>query len=155
MVSQETTNCFLFHKIWSNLQQRTYQPKVLICQDLLQICQPMPSSNMNQIRSSPHKNEPRPKLNINEPRSSSSINQPIPSSTSCQTSKKESSSEDNISKKMEFFQFGQVCFEELDSGKIKCGVCQIECIRLMSHLNGSQKCSQYFNLGIFKSEYTK
>ena len=25
----------------------------------------------------------------------------------------------------------------------------------MSHLNGSKKCSQYFNLEIFKSEYTR
>ena len=55
----------------------------------------------------------------------------------------------------EGFKFGELCFEELNAGKIKCGVCQTECTRLMSHLSRSLKCNQYLNLEIFKTEYTK
>ena len=71
--------------------------------------------------------------------------------------KKESSSGEIISQgeKLESFKCGEVCFEVLDKGYMRCGVCHIECIRLMSHLNGSEECSQYFNLEIFKIEYGK
>ena len=132
------------------------------------INQTSPSSNINQPRSRKNIDQPEPSStsNITQPSSSSNIthqrtssnfNQPRPSSKACQTSKKESSGgEVNIpGQKLEIFKFGEVCFEELDNGKMRCGVCQIECIRLMSHLNGSKKCSQYFNLEIFKSEYTR
>ena len=54
----------------------------------------------------------------------------------------------------EGFNFANVCFIEVNNGKIKCGICQIECIRLMSHLNGSKKCSQYLNMEKLKTEFT-
>ena len=53
------------------------------------------------------------------------------------------------------FNFANISFKELDNGKISCGICQTECIRLMSHLNGSIECSQYLNLEKLKFEFTK
>ena len=35
------------------------------------------------------------------------------------------------------FEWEDVIFDDLDNGNIKCGVCQKETIRLISHMSGS------------------
>ena len=42
----------------------------------------------------------------------------------------------------EGFTFGGYKFNEIIDGKIRCGVCQVDCIRLVFHLNGNKKCSE-------------
>ena len=53
------------------------------------------------------------------------------------------------------FDWGNLVFLELTNGKIRCGVCQQECVRLISHMNGSIECSRGINMNEFKTEYTK
>ena len=53
------------------------------------------------------------------------------------------------------FKFDDIWFRELKNGKIRCGVCKIECVRLIVHLNSSVKCSMNFNMPILKIEYSK
>ena len=55
----------------------------------------------------------------------------------------------------ECFKWGHVMFEEMENKKIKCGFCQSECLRLISHLNGSSKCSHGINMVEFKFFYNK
>ena len=64
-------------------------------------------------------------------------------------------SDERNKKENKGFNFASVCFEELNNGKIKCEICQTECIRLMSHLNGNMQCRQYLNMEKFKIEFTK
>ena len=53
------------------------------------------------------------------------------------------------------FKFGGFDFEELENGRIRCGVCQVECIRLVLHINGSPKCAEKFEMQNFKTEYSR
>ena len=53
------------------------------------------------------------------------------------------------------FSFGGFEFKELGYGKIRCAICQIECIRLVYHLNGSVKCAEMFSMPDFKTEYSR
>ena len=53
------------------------------------------------------------------------------------------------------FKFDEIWFRELINGKIRCGVCKIECVRLIVHLNSSAKCSMNFNMPKLKIEYSK
>ena len=53
------------------------------------------------------------------------------------------------------FKFGGVLFEEINNGKIRCGICQTECLRLVVHLNSSERCSSDFDMPILKIEYSK
>ena len=53
------------------------------------------------------------------------------------------------------FGWGNLVFLELTNGKIRCGVCQQECVRLISHMNGSIECSREINMKEFKTEFTK
>ena len=55
----------------------------------------------------------------------------------------------------EYFRSGDVIFEELGAGMIRCGICQIACSRLVSHLNKNEKCSRSFSMPGFKKEYSK
>ena len=48
------------------------------------------------------------------------------------------------------FNWGNLVFLELTNGKIRCGVCQQECVRLISHMNGSIECSRGINMKEFK-----
>ena len=53
------------------------------------------------------------------------------------------------------FKFLNLDFQEMKNGKIKCAICQAECVRLVTHLNYSTKCSQYINLEKLKIELSK
>ena len=53
------------------------------------------------------------------------------------------------------FKWGNIMFEEMENEKIKCGLCQAECVRLVSHLNGRPICSNGINMVEFKISYTK
>ena len=55
----------------------------------------------------------------------------------------------------ELFSFGNYEFKELGDGKVRCGVCQVECIRLVFHLNGNVKCAEKFYMPDFKIEYSR
>ena len=53
------------------------------------------------------------------------------------------------------FRFGGFDFEELENGKVRCGVCQVECIRLVAHINGSVRCAEKFRMPEFRAEYSR
>ena len=53
------------------------------------------------------------------------------------------------------FEFGGVLFKELSNGRIKCGVCQTDCIRLVVHLNNNNRCSGKFDMSKLRTEYSK
>ena len=78
---------------------------------------------------------------------------------SCQTENKESSKTTEMNAKSidekQSFKFGGICFEELDNGKTRCGICQVECIRLIVHMNGKEECARNINMAEFKTEYSK
>ena len=47
-----------------------------------------------------------------------------------------------------------MCFKALDNGKVKCGLCQMEISRLIVHMNGSPGCTNDFDMGDFRTEYS-
>ena len=53
------------------------------------------------------------------------------------------------------FEWENLVFLDLENGKIKCGVCQKECVRLISHMNSSTECSSGIDMKEFKIEFTK
>ena len=53
------------------------------------------------------------------------------------------------------FKFGGFEFKEMGKDKIMCGVCQIECIRLIVHMNGSLNCAKHFCMPDFKTKYSR
>ena len=53
------------------------------------------------------------------------------------------------------FKFGGYDFKEIESNKISCGVCQVECTRLIVHMNGSIKCAEQFCMQDFRKEYSR
>ena len=56
----------------------------------------------------------------------------------------------------EDFIFEDIRFKENENGKISCGVCKVECIRLVVHMNSNKYCTEYFSdMGKFKIEYSK
>ena len=55
----------------------------------------------------------------------------------------------------ECFKWGNVMFEEMENNKIKCGFCQSQCLRLISHLNGSPKCRHGIKMAGLKLYYNK
>ena len=55
----------------------------------------------------------------------------------------------------ECFKFEGICFRELGNGNIICGICQLECMRLVAHMNESSRCSDIFSMDQFKSEFSK
>ena len=54
----------------------------------------------------------------------------------------------------ESFKLGDVCFKDLDNGKVRCGICQDEFTRLIVHMNVSKECKTYFQMAEFKTEYS-
>ena len=48
-------------------------------------------------------------------------------------------------KEREDFIFEDIRFKEAANGKIKCGVCEVECTKLIVHLNGNKYCTEYFS----------
>ena len=57
---------------------------------------------------------------------------------------------------IELFTYEGILFEELPQNKVRCGICMMECGRLIVHLNGSKKCAENFsNMASFKIEYSK
>ena len=58
-------------------------------------------------------------------------------------------------KKNECFKWENLKFEEIENDKIKCGICQAECLRLISHMNVSPRCTNGINMVEFKISYTK
>ena len=54
------------------------------------------------------------------------------------------------------FIFEDILFENTGDGKVRCGVCQVMCDRLIVHMNGNTYCTEYFsNMATFKLEYSK
>ena len=54
------------------------------------------------------------------------------------------------------FIFEDICFKETKTGKICCGVCEVECSRLIVHMNGNEYCTAYFsNMSEFKRKYSE
>ena len=57
--------------------------------------------------------------------------------------------------KMEDFLYENILFKEMDNGKIRCGICKVECNRLIVHMNGNKYCTEYFsNMADFKKKYS-
>ena len=54
-----------------------------------------------------------------------------------------------------YFRIDGIEFKEAGDGKIRCGVCNVECIRLVAHMNGSKKCVEKFCMPDFRTEYSK
>ena len=52
---------------------------------------------------------------------------------------------------MKDFQWGNLVFLELTNGKIRCGVCQEECTRLIQHMSSSPECSNGIDMEEFKT----
>ena len=46
-------------------------------------------------------------------------------------------------------------FDELGNGNTKCGICQTETVRLISHMSGSPGCNKVFNMVEFKINFAK
>ena len=61
----------------------------------------------------------------------------------------------NLEDESGFFKWGDVKFEEMENKKMKCGLCQEECLMLISHPNGSPECSINVNMVEFKITYAK
>ena len=59
---------------------------------------------------------------------------------SSESSKKKEKWEDNSND----FKSGSFCFKNLDNSKVRCGVCQVDCSRLIVHLNKSIQCAKNF-----------
>ena len=58
--------------------------------------------------------------------------------------------------KNEDFVFEGICFKELENGKLMCGICEVECSRLIVHMNGNRYCTEYFsNMAEFKRKYSE
>ena len=53
------------------------------------------------------------------------------------------------------FKFGGFDFPEVGGNKIRCGVCQVDCIRLVFHLNRNKECSEKFCMLEFRTEYSR
>ena len=49
------------------------------------------------------------------------------------------------SEKMGDFIFENIRFKVTETGKISCGVCEVECLRLIVHMNGNKNCIKYFS----------
>ena len=62
---------------------------------------------------------------------------------------------DNPVEEIKFFEWGNIKFEEMENKKMRCGICQIECLRLISHINGSAKCRNRINMVELKNCYNK
>ena len=52
------------------------------------------------------------------------------------------------------FKFGGISFKELDNGNMICGICQVECPKLVFHIKDSSMCSEIFSVDEFKAEYS-
>ena len=61
----------------------------------------------------------------------------------------------DLEKEKESFKWGNIKFEETQNEKIRCGLCETECLRLVTHLNGSPGCSKNINMLEFKIDYNK
>ena len=56
----------------------------------------------------------------------------------------------------EDFIFEDIRFMETENGKIRCGVCEVECEKLILHMNRNKYCTEYFsNMHMFKMKYSK
>ena len=56
----------------------------------------------------------------------------------------------------EDFLFQNILFRETESGKTRCGVCEVECTRLIVHMNGNRYCTKYFSdMAVFKRKYSE
>ena len=58
---------------------------------------------------------------------------------------------DNPVEEIKFFEWGNIKFEEMENGKMRCGICQIECLRLIFHRNGNDICRNCINMVKFKN----
>ena len=58
--------------------------------------------------------------------------------------------------KMEAFFYENILFKETESDKIVCGVCEVECTKLIVHMNGNKYCTEYFSdMTDFKKKYSE
>ena len=54
------------------------------------------------------------------------------------------------------FIYEDILFKETGEGEVICGVCEVECKRLIFHMNGNEYCSEYFSsMEDFKVEYSR
>ena len=53
------------------------------------------------------------------------------------------------------FEFDNILFDDLENGQTRCGVCKTDCLRLIVHLNRSDRCTTNFDMSKFKAEYSK
>ena len=54
------------------------------------------------------------------------------------------------------FIYEDILFKETGDGKVICGVCEVDCKRLIVHMNGNEYCTEYFsNMEEFKIEYSR
>ena len=54
------------------------------------------------------------------------------------------------------FVYEDILFKETGNDKVQCGGCQVECSRLILHMNGNEYCTEYFsNMANFKLEYSR
>ena len=83
----------------------------------------------------------------------------IDRSKQCDTAKNDFSilgaKKNKVYEEYESFKFEGICFKELRNGNVICGICQVECIRLVVHMNESSLCSGIFSMDEFRSEYSK
>ena len=57
---------------------------------------------------------------------------------------------------LEGFKYSDIYFKELPQNKVECGICQVDCSRLIVHLNASTDCAkQISNMVDLKTEYSK
>ena len=60
-----------------------------------------------------------------------------------------------LNENSEEFVFGEVLFQNMKNGSVKCGICKTDCKRLVFHLNSSEKCRINFDMPELRTEYSK
>ena len=61
----------------------------------------------------------------------------------------------NLEEKEDFV-FDNIRFKGTENGKIRCGICELECARLVVHLNGNKYCTEYLtDMAEFKRKYSE
>ena len=50
---------------------------------------------------------------------------------------------------------GNIQFDEIEEGKVQCGICKKLFARIVSHLNNNEECCKDFDLDEFKASWLK
>ena len=63
----------------------------------------------------------------------------------CQSNVDRKKEAKEVFENLESFRYEDISFDELPKNKVRCGICKVECGRLIVHLNFSKKCAEYIS----------